>query len=103
MLTLCIKKKLEARSLRKKLVRSLCIDPDWSINAAETAVGHTVYKRGDFCVRTVRCPFLFFRILDRVEVYYKGNDLWFPLLSRLRIRCALRYRSLTDANSDPTV
>jgi hypothetical protein len=97
MVLLCLKKKILAWKVRRKLVRSLCTETGWKLE--KESLGTSVcYKKDDFVVGVIRSP-IFLRIFDRVTVFYKGNDVWFPLLSRLRIRCAVRWRILQEVNS----
>lgn len=38
-----------------------------------------------------------FRIFDRLRVYYKGHDVWLPLMARIRVRAAVRSFILNKA------
>jgi hypothetical protein len=95
MIPLCIRKRIAARRLARKLVASLCTNADWRPIVVEKHAS-TGYMLGDHNFVAIICHSKI-RLFDVLYVSHKGNELWFPLLWRLRIRCAVRWRSLVEA------
>lgn len=88
---ICSAKRKVAKKLANNLIHSILWDKDWEIEGYNTV---SFIKRGNVEIRLIPGPFHIREILD---VYHNGNKLWFPILQRIRIRCAVRLRLLWEA------
>ena len=89
--------RLDAGRLARMLRKSLLTDADnWKIDRVEIDGGeHTCLANGRFQVALVPRRL---RINDAVHVYCDGAEVWLPLLPRLRVRSAARWRLIRHAN-----
>lgn len=87
--------------LTRMLRKSLLHEPgDWSIGQLPgrgavvcNAHHHTRIVVKPACKRCLH----FLRLCDRIEVNHRGSEVWLPLLSRLRLRLAVRLYLLERA------
>jgi hypothetical protein len=91
-----IRSRRDARRLAREL-RDLLASPDedWKVGTDED--GHPMLSKESFCIvltpRTVR-------LLDAIHVYRDDAEIWLPLLARVRLRAAARWRLIHDASED---
>lgn len=89
-----IRAHLDSRVLSRQLRVSLTsADEDWKIGTAED--GRPMLTNGGF--RIVLSPRVV-RLLDAVHLYNDDAEIWLPLLTRLRLRAAARWRLIHDAS-----
>jgi hypothetical protein len=91
-----IRSRWDARRLARELRASLASpDEDWSVGTDEG--GRPMLSKDGFRIvltpRTVR-------LLDAVHVYRNDAEIWLPLLARVRLRAAARWRLIHDASED---
>jgi hypothetical protein len=88
--------RLDARRLARMLRKSLLTDADnWKIDRVEIdGAEHTCLANGRFQVALVPRRL---RINDALYVYCDGAEVWLPLLPRLRVRNAARWRLIRHA------
>ena len=88
-----IRSRWDARRLARELRNSLASPDDaWKIGTDEEG-GPMLSKDGFRIVLTPRTV----RLLDAVHVYRGDAEIWLPLLARLRLRGAARWRLIHDA------
>ena len=86
----------DARILSRELRKSLASpDDSWKIETDEE--GHPTLSNNSF--RIVLLPRAS-RLFDAIHVYNNGAEIWLPLLARLRLRAAARWRLIHDASED---
>lgn len=89
-----IRSRWDARILARKLRESLASsDDNWTIGTDEE--GNPTLSNDGF--RIVLVPRAV-RLLDAVQVYRDDAEIWLPLLARLRLRAAARWRLIHDAS-----
>ena len=89
-----IRSRWDARRLARELRKSLASpDDDWKVGTDDE--GHPTLSNDGF--RIVLEPRAV-RVLDAVHVYREDAEIWFPLLARLRLRAAARWRLIHDAS-----
>jgi hypothetical protein len=88
-----IRSRWDARRLARELRYSLASpDDDWKIGTDEES--HSVLSHEAF--RIVLTPKAA-RLFDAIHVYCDDAEIWLPLLARLRLRGAARWRLIHDA------
>ena len=89
-----IRSRLDARRLARELRNSLASpDDDWKIGTDEET--HAMLSREGFrIVLTPRTA----RLFDAIHVYCDDAEIWLPLVARLRLRGAARWRLIHDAS-----
>lgn len=89
-----IRTRWDAHLLTRKLLQSLARPKDhWNIDADDE--GRPIVSSGD--VRIILVPRAA-RLFDALHLYEKGAEIWLPLISRIRLRAAVRLRLIQDAN-----
>ena len=91
-----IRSRWDARRLARELRESLASpDEDWGVGTDESG-RPMLSKEGFRIVLTPRA----IRLLDAVHVYRNDAEIWLPLLARVRLRAAARWRLIHDASED---
>lgn len=75
----CSRKRKIAREVAVKLRESLLTSTEWKIEH------DGALRLGDW------------RAYANGRIYFRGCQLWFPLLQRIFVRCAIRYRMSLEA------
>ena len=89
-----IRSRWDARSLSRELRNSLASpEDDWKIGTDEEG-SSTLSNEGFRIVLMPRAA----RLLDAIHVYCDDAEIWLPLLARLRLRGAARWRLIHDAS-----
>lgn len=89
-----IRSRWDARRLARELRKSLASqDDNWKIGTDEE--GRPMLSNDGF--RIVLEPRAV-RLLDAIHVYRDDAEIWLPLLARLRLRAAARWRLIHDAS-----
>ncbi len=89
-----IRSRWDARRLARKLRNSLTsLEEKWNVGTDEH--GQPTLSNGDF--RIVLVPRAV-RLLDAIHVYSDNAEIWLPLLARIRLRAAARWRLIQDAS-----
>jgi hypothetical protein len=89
-----IRAHIDARVLSRELRKSLAAPEDnWKIGTDEE--DHATLSKDDF--RIVLVPRAS-RLFDAIHVYHDDAEIWLPLLARLRLRAAARWRLIHDAS-----
>src|SRR3954452_21404062 len=84
----------DARILSRQLRKSLASpDDNWKIETDEE--GHPTLSNSGFLIALVPRAS---RLFDAVHVYNNDAEIWLPLLARLRLRAAARWRLIHDAS-----
>ena len=84
---ICSRKHRLGREIGRKILKSLLTDPDWKLD-------YGAFTKGLYSITTYN---------REVEIECNNMDLWIPLILRLRIRCAIRYRCLLEAQKDTSL
>jgi hypothetical protein len=89
-----IRSRWDARRLARDLRTSLASpDDDWKIGTDEE--GNSMLSHDGFrIVLTPRAA----RLFDAIRVYCDDAEIWLPLVARLRLRGAARWRLINDAS-----
>lgn len=74
----CTRKRRIAREVAQKLRASLVTSKDWKVEQGALRLGE-------------------WRVYECGKVYFRGCQMWFPLLQRLCVRSAVRYRMSLEA------
>lgn len=91
-----LRSRWDARRLGRELRDSLASDEDgWEVGT-DKEKNPMLSKDGFRIVLTPRSV----RLLDAVHVYRNDAEIWLPLLARLRLRGAARWRLIHDASED---
>jgi hypothetical protein len=89
-----IRARWDARRLAHKLRNSLAAPEDnWKIG--KTDEGQPTLTCGTFRIELVPRTA---RVFDAIHLYNDGAEVWLPLLARLRLRAAARWRLIQDAS-----
>lgn len=89
---ICLAKRKVAKELANNLINSILWDKDWNLQG--TNYGSCIRREN---IEITIKPGPLFGIREILRVFHNGNKLWFPILQRMRIRCAVRLRLLWEA------
>jgi hypothetical protein len=84
----CLKMRRAARQVGRLVADSIHCDNDWE--QIQVVGADTALSRGLFVVAIQARRF---RVLDRVKLYHGLCEVWLPVLTRLKLRKAVRYRT----------
>lgn len=92
----CCIGRCKARKLARVIIKSLFTDSHWEVKNHPMYPEMTVYTKG--LIQVVSIPARF-RVFDRIFLSVGNAEVWLPLISRLRLRSAMRYRAVVFANA----
>jgi hypothetical protein len=85
-MSVCLKARAVSRKVARRLVRSLLTE-QWILSGCGYEGSSAERGKFEIVIEPRRL-----RVLDSVHVYFDECEVWLPLVSRLKVRSAMRLR-----------